>query len=555
MTNFYDFGTMGSVLGMVCALIWGVSELVSDLVRGNQLLRSGQLEEAVAAYQKAIAHDKTFHWSHYMLGETLEKLGRLEEAVESYQRAFVLKPDQSDFRLGFVRAVHKAKGKGKTSEPEQISSVSLVEAHQINAEFLYEAKDYEGSLNSFQYYLSSQGNKYHQAVHRKVALAAKQIFTSRSEHKQFWEGCSDSMSRKFQACLELAKNSRFLEAKQRFALHARELFEQPQVSENWIQAFQKICDSREQGHIFERSKIRTVQKIVVSGMGWSGSSALYDYFREFKNIKVLKGEARFLENSSSLLTLYDKIRKVTDWWPSFLGFFFCSLLGFKVMNRSEEYKSMGAARRFSLSPDAKTYSENVNKLMGNASPLLAGKGDTLSNFKIFADDVANLLSSESDSHDYDVVLLDNCIKIGNIRLVDCLKNTKLFCTFRDPRSNFVSRKRENVAYLDDASMFIKSRRDNYSEYHSLVSEYQEKTQNTSNQVFKVQFEEFVLSETYRQELAQRAGLDLSTHEPHQHFKPWESKKNVYLHQTYENQEEIRAIEQAFPEYCFTDSNS
>lgn len=216
---------------------------------------------------------------------------------------------------------------------------------------------------------------------------------------------------------------------------------------------------------------------------------------------------------------------------------------------------MGAARRFSLSPDAKTYSENVNKLMGNASPLLAGKGDTLSNFKIFADDVANLLSSESDSHDYDVVLLNNCIKIGKIRLVDCLKNTKLFCTFRDPRSNFVSIKRENVAYLDDASMFIKSRRDNYSEYHSLVSEYQEKTQNTSNQVFKVQFEEFVLSETYRQELAQRAGLDLSTHEPHQHFKPWESKKNVYLHQTYENQEEIRAIEQAFPEYCFTDSNS
>ncbi|MEI2419576.1 hypothetical protein V6O07_04835 [Arthrospira platensis SPKY2] len=46
---------MGSGLGMICALVWGVSELVSDLVRGNRLLRSGKLEEAVDAFQKTIA--------------------------------------------------------------------------------------------------------------------------------------------------------------------------------------------------------------------------------------------------------------------------------------------------------------------------------------------------------------------------------------------------------------------------------------------------------------------------------------------------------------------
>ncbi|EKD09928.1 tetratricopeptide TPR_2 repeat protein [Arthrospira platensis C1] len=46
---------MGSGLGMICALFWGVSKLVSDLVRGNQLLPSRQLEEAVDGFQKAIA--------------------------------------------------------------------------------------------------------------------------------------------------------------------------------------------------------------------------------------------------------------------------------------------------------------------------------------------------------------------------------------------------------------------------------------------------------------------------------------------------------------------
>ncbi|MDT9189911.1 MAG: hypothetical protein P5681_19135 [Limnospira sp. PMC 894.15] len=37
------------------ALVWGVRKLVSDLVRGNQLLPSGKLEEAVDAFQKTIA--------------------------------------------------------------------------------------------------------------------------------------------------------------------------------------------------------------------------------------------------------------------------------------------------------------------------------------------------------------------------------------------------------------------------------------------------------------------------------------------------------------------
>ncbi|MFO7144204.1 hypothetical protein B9T16_22845 [Arthrospira sp. PCC 8006] len=536
-------------------VIWRVSELVSDLVRGNQLLRSGKLEEAVDAYQKAIAHHPIFHWSHYKLGEALERLGRLEEAITAYQRAFVLKPDQSDFRLGFVRAVHQAQLKGKTSQPKRISSVSLVEAHKINAEFLYEAKDYQGSLNSFQYYLSSQGTQSPFKFFVKARSAAGQVLKGKAQHQQFWEGCSDAISKKFQACFELAKNSQFIEAKQLFALQAQELFQEPEISANWIQAFQKICDSREQGHIFERSNVRTVQKIVVSGMGWSGSSALYDYFREFKNIKVLKGESRFLEGKSSLLGLYDSILNSTDCFPSLLELFFTSFLGFKAMKNSSDYKVMGGARRFSLGPNTKTHSENVSRLMGNASPLLAGKGDTLANFKIFADDVANLLSGESGNHNYDVVLLNNCIHIGNIRMVDCLKNTRVFCTFRDPRSNFVALKRESIGYLGDASGFIKSKTKNYSKYHSLVSDYEEKTKNTSNQVLKVQFEKFVLSDTYRQELAQKAGLDLTTHEPHKYFKPWESEKNVYLHHTYENQEEIRAIEQAFPEYCFTDQNS
>ncbi|EDZ95793.1 TPR repeat-containing protein [Limnospira maxima CS-328] len=66
--------------------------MVSDFDRGNQLLQSGKLEEAVDAFQKAIALHPHFHWSHYKLGEALEKLGRLEEAVVAYKNAISCNP-------------------------------------------------------------------------------------------------------------------------------------------------------------------------------------------------------------------------------------------------------------------------------------------------------------------------------------------------------------------------------------------------------------------------------------------------------------------------------
>ncbi|MDT9185303.1 tetratricopeptide repeat protein [Limnospira sp. PMC 289.06] len=64
--------------------------MVGDFVRGNQLLRIGKLEEAVDAYQKAIAHHPIFHWSHYKLGEAYEQSGNWTKAVAAYRKAVEL---------------------------------------------------------------------------------------------------------------------------------------------------------------------------------------------------------------------------------------------------------------------------------------------------------------------------------------------------------------------------------------------------------------------------------------------------------------------------------
>jgi tetratricopeptide (TPR) repeat protein len=69
-----------------------------NLILGNQLMRSGKLEDAVAAYEIAIASHPSFPWSHYQLGQALEKLGRWEDALVAYQKAIELNPISEVFR-------------------------------------------------------------------------------------------------------------------------------------------------------------------------------------------------------------------------------------------------------------------------------------------------------------------------------------------------------------------------------------------------------------------------------------------------------------------------
>ncbi len=83
--------------------------MVSDLVRGNQLLQSGQLEEAVITYQKAIQSNPNFYWTHHKLGETLHQLARWDEAVTAFRQALAINPTAkwSYFNLGQVLAAQE----------------------------------------------------------------------------------------------------------------------------------------------------------------------------------------------------------------------------------------------------------------------------------------------------------------------------------------------------------------------------------------------------------------------------------------------------------------
>lgn len=58
----------------------------------NQQIREGKLQAGIFTYQKAIAQNPNFSWSHHNLGEALVKQGKFREAIAAYRRAIELNP-------------------------------------------------------------------------------------------------------------------------------------------------------------------------------------------------------------------------------------------------------------------------------------------------------------------------------------------------------------------------------------------------------------------------------------------------------------------------------
>lgn len=298
-------------------------------------------------------------------------------------------------------------------------------------------------------------------------------------------------------------------------------------------------------------KTSSLKIILVAGMGWSGSGAIFDYLSEFDNVVSIKGESPFIARGQySLASIYESLSNSYLLRDNLIGFFYFNLLGFSRIFNGSCLKTFGYARALSLSKTQSTHFKSTIEycVISRAIMQTAELPQRKVLFAKLTELVVRQFSAARNIPNGGLILMDNVVPIEKIDSVPFLNKVTIYCCFRDPRSNYVSQLREDTAFNKTIESYISSKKKSIDKLNALV-EKMDRRNGSFPKVHRVQFEEFVFSESYRDTIAESLGLCLKERRKHSSFKPWESMRNALLHQEHQDQAEIRMIEDEIPQHC------
>jgi len=100
---------------------------------GNVFFEQGQLDEAIAHFQKAVELKPDFSTAHYNLAGCLRKKGRVDEAMAHFQKAVEIQPNYSSAHF-YLGEILREKGRGNEAIPHFKRAVEIhpdfAEAHK-----------------------------------------------------------------------------------------------------------------------------------------------------------------------------------------------------------------------------------------------------------------------------------------------------------------------------------------------------------------------------------------------------------------------------------------
>lgn len=298
--------------------------------------------------------------------------------------------------------------------------------------------------------------------------------------------------------------------------------------------------------------VQPVKKVMVSGLGWSGSGAVYDYLREFDGVVAIPGETPYIEGQSSLQEIYASLNDDRKLAERTLDFFFHALLGHGHFRYENDFKLFKQARAKLSSGENEKYLISLEGWCALATAVCAADGQARRDlFSALADYTINEFSIGRDMPLGKVALLDNVVHIVNAdACIPFLRDTTLLCVFRDPRSNYVALVREAPYFGKSADSYVDERKRRLPRCALAAETAATLADRRDDRAVKIiKFEEFVLSDSFRMALAVDLGLDPKSQRRFSHFKPWESMRNVELHQEHPDQDEIELIAAELGEYC------
>jgi tetratricopeptide (TPR) repeat protein len=120
--------------------------------RGSALEALGELEAALASYDRAVALGPDFAEAHYNRGNVLQALGRPEAALASYDRALALKGDLAEGHFNRGNVLHEL-GRHEAALASYDRAVAIragyAEAHCNRGLVLKELRRFEAALASY----------------------------------------------------------------------------------------------------------------------------------------------------------------------------------------------------------------------------------------------------------------------------------------------------------------------------------------------------------------------------------------------------------------------
>lgn len=320
------------------------------------------------------------------------------------------------------------------------------------------------------------------------------------------------------------------------------------AKDSWCFAFDSFLPTAKYGSIDSAKSQNnpSVSKLVVSGMYWSGSGAIYDYLREFDQVAAVPGELRlWKEGDFCLNSLASRLTDVDGFQQALQRFLAIALLGTGPIYNWQEEMAADYGLRAARSDVDGRYAQVCRKyfqaVCGNGSGFSISESLFTESSIQLTDGLARIWGGS----DKDFVLFDNIVHLGSIETVRFLGDATVFCAIRDPRSNFVARWYENPRFHRDVDLFIEYYRDTLNHFRRTLSA----SAGISAKVKKVSFEQFIASKEYRDELALSCGLDLDRRKKGRHFQPKLSGKNIMNYHAFPDQGAIRKIEAELGQYC------
>lgn len=296
----------------------------------------------------------------------------------------------------------------------------------------------------------------------------------------------------------------------------------------------------------EYQNTETVKKIVVSGMYWTGSGAIYDYLREFKQITAVAGELRlWKEGDFCLNTLESLLDSPVQFNDTLFRLMTIAFTGTSPVKNWQEELAVNYAFASSRTDLDSKYARACMQFIEEAIYLISEKTGRREKFIAAAERLSDSLSRYWTGEASNIVLFDNVVHIGGINAIRLLGDARALCSFRDPRSNFVARWYENPRFHRDVGRFIEYYRNTRESFEEAMTV----SPTLASRVHRVCFEDFIQSEKYRDDIAQSCGLDLNCRDKGRYFKPDASRKNIANYTDFPDQKTIRMIERELGAYC------